>query len=107
VGIGLNFTFDTLADPVTMWLCLAITAAAILSKFVGAGAVALRMGTRNAVRVGVGMIPRGEVGVVVAQIGLAMGVMEHRVYGIVVFMSVATTLAAPPLLSLAFRNAKS
>jgi len=89
-----------------MWLCLAITAAAIVSKFLGAGVAALRMGVRDAIRIGVGMTPRGEVGVVVAQIGLAMGVMEHRVYGIVVFMSVATTLAAPPMLHLVFPKLK-
>jgi Kef-type K+ transport system membrane component KefB len=103
-GIGLRFTFDTLTSPDTLWLCLAVTAAAIASKFIGAGAAAARMGARDAIRVGVGMIPRGEVGVVVAQIGLAMGVMETRVYGIVVFMSVATTLVAPPLINLAFRR---
>ena len=62
------------------------------------------MGRRDALRVGVGMIPRGEVGMVVAQIGLRMGVMAEAVYGIIVFMSVATTLIAPPLLKLAFRG---
>jgi Kef-type K+ transport system membrane component KefB len=50
-------------------------------------------------------VPRGEVGMVVAQIGLNMGVMAHSVYAIIVFMSVATTLIAPPLLKLAFRRA--
>jgi Kef-type K+ transport system membrane component KefB len=49
------------------------------------------------------MAPRGEVGMVVAQIGLGMGVMSQGVYGIIVFMSVATTLIAPPLLKMAFR----
>ena len=39
-----------------------------------------------------------EVGMVVAQIGLGMGVMSKSVYGVVVFMSVATTLIAPPLI---------
>jgi Kef-type K+ transport system membrane component KefB len=104
VGIGLKFNFDTLTNPATLWLSLAITAAAIVSKFIGAGAAALPMGIRDALRVGSGMIPRGEVGVVVAQIGLSLGVMNHGVYGVVVFMSVATTLAAPPLLSLAYRK---
>jgi Kef-type K+ transport system membrane component KefB len=50
------------------------------------------------------MVPRGEVGMVVAQIGLNMGVMKESVYGIIVFMSVMTTLIAPPLLKLAFRG---
>ncbi len=104
VGIGLNVTFDTLANPGTIWFCLAITVAAIVSKFLGAGAAALRMGVRDAVRIGTGMIPRGEVGVIVAQIGLALGVVEHRIYSVVVVMSLVTTLVAPPLLSLAFRK---
>jgi len=107
VGIGLNFDFDTLSNPATMWLCIAITAAAIISKFIGAGAAALPMGVRDAIRIGTGMIPRGEVGVVVAQIGLTMGVMNHSVYGVVVFMSAATTLVAPWLLTLAYRMEKS
>jgi Kef-type K+ transport system membrane component KefB len=107
VGIGLNFDFNTLTNPATMWLSIAITAGAIISKFVGAGAAALPMGFRDAIRIGTGMIPRGEVGVVVAQIGLSMGVMNHSVYGVVVFMSATTTLVAPWLLSLAYRTGKS
>jgi Kef-type K+ transport system membrane component KefB len=50
------------------------------------------------------MTPRGEVGMVVAQIGLSMGVMSRSVYAIVVSMSVITTLVAPPLIHWAFRD---
>ena len=60
------------------------------------------MGRMDAVRVGVGMVPRGEVGMVVAQIGLNLGVIGHSIYGTIVFVSVATTLIAPPLLKAAF-----
>jgi Kef-type K+ transport system membrane component KefB len=65
---------------------------------------ALGLGRADAVRVGVGMVPRGEVGMVVAQIGLSTGVVTAHVYGVVVFMAVATTLVAPPLLVLAYRG---
>jgi Kef-type K+ transport system membrane component KefB len=41
---------------------------------------------------------------VVAQIGLNLGVIGHNIYGIIVFLSVATTLIAPPLLKLAFAS---
>ena len=51
------------------------------------------------------MIPRGEVGMVVAQIGLSLGVVGQRIYDAVVFMSIATTLLAPPLLRLAYKEA--
>jgi Kef-type K+ transport system membrane component KefB len=67
---------------------------------------ALPLGREEALRVGVGMIPRGEVGMVVAQIGLGIGVMGQGVYGVIVFMSVMTTLIAPPLLQIAFRGVK-
>jgi Kef-type K+ transport system membrane component KefB len=61
------------------------------------------MGRTDAVRIGVGMVPRGEVGMVVAQIGLNMNVVAPAFYDVIVAMSVATTLIAPPLLKLAFR----
>jgi Kef-type K+ transport system membrane component KefB len=43
---------------------------------------------------------------VVAQLGLSMGVIPQNVYSVVVFMSVATTIAAPPLLKLAYHNVR-
>jgi Kef-type K+ transport system membrane component KefB len=67
---------------------------------------ALPLGKRDAIRIGVGMIPRGEVGMVVAQIGLSMGVIEQSVYGVVVFMAVATTMIAPPLIKIAFAGSR-
>ena len=57
-----------------------------------------------AISIGIGMIPRGEVGMVVAQIGLSLGVISQNIYGVMIFMAVATTLVAPPLLKLAFRG---
>lgn len=103
-GIGLHLDIRALAQPSVLLLSLVILVAAMLSKFVGCGLGALGMGRGDAVRVGVGMVPRGEVGMVVAQIGLGMGVMGAHVYGVVVFMAVATTLVAPPLLVMAYRG---
>jgi Kef-type K+ transport system membrane component KefB len=103
-GIGLHFDTSAFGNRSTLILAGLVLIAAIASKFVGCGIGALAMGRVDAVRVGVGMVPRGEVGMVVAQIGLNMGVMAAGVYGIIVFMSVATTLVAPPLLKLAFRG---
>ena len=51
-------------------------------------------------QVGVGMVPRGEVGIVVAQIGLGLGVISAQFFGSVLFMAVATTLIAPPLIKI-------
>jgi Kef-type K+ transport system membrane component KefB len=103
-GIGLRVELTAFTSPRTMILAGVILAAAVVSKFIGCGLGALGLGRADALRVGVGMIPRGEVGMVVAQIGLGFGIIEQSVYGVVVFMSVATTVVAPPLINIAFRG---
>ncbi len=103
-GIGLHFDWRAFTNRSTLVLALVILAAALVSKFAGCGVAALGLGRRDAARIGIGMMPRGEVGMVVAQIGLSLGVLTQSIYGVVVFMAVATTLAAPPLLSLSYRE---
>ncbi len=103
-GIGLNLDITLFQNGAVLGFATIIVLAAVLSKLVGCGVAALSLGRTDAIRIGVGMIPRGEVGMVVAQIGLGFGVMEQSVYGTIVFMSIATTLIAPPLLRLAYRH---
>jgi Kef-type K+ transport system membrane component KefB len=106
-GIGLNLDLSVFGDLGTVVLALVILVAAVLTKLVGCGAGALALGRKDAFRVGVGMVPRGEVGMVVAQIGLGLGVVSQQINGVVVFMAVATTLIAPPLLRFAYRGVGS
>jgi Kef-type K+ transport system membrane component KefB len=103
-GIGLHLDVAAFGSRDTLLLSAAILGAAIVTKMVGCGIGALSMGWRNALRVGAGMVPRGEVGMVVAQIGLGLGVIPARIYAVVVFMAIATTLIAPALLALTFRG---
>ena len=103
-GIGLHVDLSAFQDRSMMMLAAVILVAAVVSKFIGCGVAALGMGKAEAMRIGVGMIPRGEVGMVVAQIGLAMGAISQNIYGVVVFMAVATTVVAPPLLKIAYKG---
>jgi Kef-type K+ transport system membrane component KefB len=105
-GIGLHFNLGTFRNGRTLLLTMLIVLVAVFSKFIGCGLASLPLGRRNALRVGVGMIPRGEVGMVVAQIGLSLGVIAQGIYDAVVFMSIATTLIAPPLLNLTYKEAR-
>ena len=107
VGIGLNLDLHTLRDPQTLGLGVALLVAAVVTKIVGCGLGAVRFGKTDALRIGVGMVPRGEVGMVVAQLGLTLGVVSPSMYGIAVFMAVGTTIVAPPLLNWAFRGAEA
>ncbi|MDR2758853.1 MAG: cation:proton antiporter [Spirochaetaceae bacterium] len=77
------------------------TAGAILAKIAGCGGPALLMGFngRGALRIGAGMVPRGEVALIIAGIGRASGVLDNQLFAVIILMTLATTLAAPPLLS--------
>lgn len=104
-GIGLHMDLSALTNTRTLLLAVVILIAAVLSKIVGCGLGAINLGCLDAVRIGVGMVPRGEVGMVVAQIGLGLGVVSQPIYGVVVFMAVMTTVVAPPMLNWAYRGA--
>jgi len=82
----------------TLLLLMGVTVLAMATKF-GAGRVAARgLGRREAAFVGVGMVPRGEVGIIVAGIGAMTGVVDEELFAVIVGMSILTTLAVPPLL---------
>jgi Kef-type K+ transport system membrane component KefB len=98
VGIGMQLDLRVFGDARTLLLALLLTGLAVLTKLLGCGLGAWGLGPRGALQVGVGMVPRGEVGIVVAQMGLAAGVISESLFGAVLFMACATTLIAPPLI---------
>ena len=102
VGIGLRVTIGGLGSGGLLLLTALLLAASLSAKFAGCGLAALPMGRLAAVRVGVAMIPRGEVTMVVAQLGLTLGAISQPVFGVVVLTAVATTFVAPPLIQAAF-----
>jgi Kef-type K+ transport system membrane component KefB len=104
VGIGLHLDLHALSTVPMLALAAAITVIAVVSKLFGCGLGALSMGRADAYRVGAGMVPRGEVGMVVAQIGLRINVISPGIYGVVVLVAVITTLIAPVLLNSSFRG---
>lgn len=100
---GARFDVGTMLDPGALVLGVALTVIAIVTKLIGCGLAMWGTSLRSAVRVGVGMVPRGEVGLVVASLGLAAGIIDGPLYGAVLMMVAVTTLAAPLLLGPAFR----
>ncbi len=83
-----------------------ITAAAIFSKVFGSGIPALLVGfsRRSSWRIAWGMLPRGEVALIVAGIGLASGVISEEIFGVAIIMTVVTTLIAPIFLIRSFSD---
>jgi len=106
VAMGMQMDVTVLARREILLLAAAVTLLAILGKLVGCGLGAYRLGWRSAVRIGVGMVPRGEVGIIVASIGLGLHTISNEVYAVVIIMVLVTTLIAPPALKLLFAERK-
>lgn len=81
-----------------------ISLLAVVSKLIGCGLPLLRSGWNTALRVGTGMMPRGEVALIVALVGLRSQIVTESTYAIVVFMTAVTTFLAPPILRYLYRN---
>jgi Kef-type K+ transport system membrane component KefB len=94
-------------DGPLLGLALAVTALAIVGKVIGCGAGMWGMGWRSAAIVGVGMAPRGEVGLIVANVGRSLDVIPEAMFSTVVMMSMLTTLVVPPVLSMLYRGRES
>lgn len=106
VNIGMQLNLNIFRDMSVVIFALIITIAAVLTKFIGCGLGALGTGKKQAAQVGAGMVPRGEVGIVVAQIGLGLSVISDNYFGAVLFMAIATTLIAPPFIKILFSEDK-
>src|SRR5690606_24616625 len=98
VNIGMQLNLAVFREWDGIMLAVIITLLAVVTKFVGCALGAWGMSKKEMAQVGVGMIPRGEVGIVVAQIGLGLAVISESFFAAVLFMAVATTLIAPPLI---------
>lgn len=89
----------------SVWLtAIVISLLAVIAKVIGCGLPMWRDGRVTALEVGVGMIPRGEVGLIIAAIGLQMNMISQSAYAVVLFMAAATTLVAPPMIRVVFRG---
>jgi len=95
VFTGMEVKLLTFFDPKIILVALGITVLAFVGKLL-AGAFA---GKVNKWIVGVGMIPRGEVGLIFASIGKSLGVVSDEVFSVIVVMVILTTLVTPMVLS--------
>jgi len=98
VLLGAQVNLRAIYQPALLWIMVVVCVLAIVGKLVGCGLGALSLGFKNALRIGVGMVPRGEVGLIVAAVGLKLRTISPEIYTVVVVMSIVTTLFAPPVL---------
>lgn len=96
VLMGINVSIAAFSSPTVVGGALILTVLAIAGK-VCAG-IFVKRGSMDRLAVGLGMIPRGEVGLIFASIGASLQVVNESEYAMIVFMVIATTLVTPPLL---------
>lgn len=101
---GTKVKLDLLGSTDALIMLGVVTAIAVVSKLVGGFLGALSLGRRGALIVGMGMIPRGEVGVVIASLGLGAGVFSEKTYAVIVAMSLLTAMVTPPVLAILLRR---
>ncbi len=98
VLLGVQVHLQSFARGGILALTAMICLLAIVGKLIGCGLGSLHLGFKEACRVGIGMIPRGEVGLIVAGVGLTLHTISQNLYAVVLTMSIVTTIVAPPLL---------
>ncbi|MEO6789234.1 MAG: cation:proton antiporter [Chthoniobacteraceae bacterium] len=103
---GLAIDLKVLADPQLLVLALLVIGAASVGKLGGCylGSRLARLSHPEAIAVGFAMNARGSTEVILATIGLTMGVLNQRLFTVIVVMAVVTTLIMPPLLRWALRR---
>ena len=102
VFMGIQVRLESFANPSIIGLAAGLTVAAILGKQIcGLGILEKHL---DRLTIGVGMIPRGEVGLIFASIGRNFRVIDDAAFSAIVIMVIVTTLITPPLLSLTLQR---
>jgi Kef-type K+ transport system membrane component KefB len=104
INVGLTANLRELAGP-ALGIFLATTMVAVFGKIIGAGLGGLWSGLprREALQLGIGMVSRGEVGLIVASVGVGQGLITHDVFSALVGVIILTTLLTPAMLRWAFK----
>jgi len=103
INIGLHVDVRGM-NTLTLWILILITIAAIIGKILGAGLGAKlgKFSWLESLQLGIGMMSRGEVGLIVATVGLQENLLNPDLYSSIVGMVLITTLITPPLLRASF-----
>jgi Kef-type K+ transport system membrane component KefB len=97
-SIGINADLEAMFQPSVLVLAVSLTVVAIIGKLVAGLGIGRSGGDK--LLIGIAMMPRGEVGLIFASIGLSKGVLDDELYGALLLMVLVTTLITPPLIRL-------
>lgn len=104
--MGMMVNLSTLASQNILIFGIIYTLASIVAKVIGCGlpALFLNFNLRGAIRIGLGMTPRGEVTLLMAGIGLSAGILGQETLGVIVMMTIITALITPTMLAASLKS---
>ena len=102
---GANIDMSALLQPDLLIIVLVLAVMGVLTKLIGGIIGSWRLGKWNSIVVGLGMSPRGEVGIVVSALGLSLGLISNDIYAVLLAAVILTTLVAPVTLQWAIPRA--
>lgn len=104
-GIGLKTSFDNFSLSI-LWFALAFVAVGLITKIVGCGLMGklCRFSAKDSLKIGVGMMTRGEVALIVAQKGLDAGILDPKYFTAVILLIIVSSISTPIILKLLYRG---
>lgn len=104
-SIGLNTTFDGFTAELLIF-SLGFVLVALLTKIIGCGLTAkiMRFGFKDSLKVGVGMMTRGEVALIVAKKGLSVEMLDPKYFASVILLIIVSSILTPIILKLLYRG---
>lgn len=106
VVIGTQLDWRLFLDPSVLEITVLVTVLAVASKVAGCSMASLGLPGRSVAIISVGMVPRGEVGLIIAGLGLSIGALPGSVFSAVIGMSILTTVITPPALRMLYGEGK-
>lgn len=102
-SVGIEVSLNGVNGTV-LWITLVMFAIAVIGKVAGCGLAAkcFKMSNQEAIQIGVGMVSRGEVAIITAQIGLKSGIISEEIFLPTMIVVILTTVITPALLKVAF-----
>jgi len=107
-SIGLKTSIQGM-DLNLLWFSLAFVLVGLIGKIIGCGGISLCLGfnKKESLQIGVGMMTRGEVALIVAQKGLAVGMVDSKYFTSVILLIIVSSMITPVLLKVLFTDRKN
>ena len=105
VGLSMNLKVIDFTSGTFWYMTLTFLVIAVIGKYIGVFLLKNVSAIKKAL-IGISMIPRGEVGLIFAEVGRVNGILDNQIYAVLIFVIIVTTIAPPFLLKWLFKYEK-